>query len=185
MISICWQCFNKKFGGRLVLQSRYTSVLSRIRWNVFTFQQISAVVVQGEVGHALTSWSNKSIKQSIHQQNKLISVPAAQRYGTGSRWIMRAHIQSACRVSESLHFVWISLRVFMCGFHDGRLFVHSACQAALGQHLKKQRTMRGRSRSRGEEVPPSCLSTDCVFAVFLLGAQTQTRRPRFRRCTES
>lgn len=72
MISICWQCFNKKFGGRLVLQSRYTSVLSRIRWNVFTFQQISAVVVQDEVGHALTSWSNKSIKQSIHQQNNYL-----------------------------------------------------------------------------------------------------------------
>lgn len=115
-----------------------------------------------------------SIKPNAY---KIKTLHIAVRYW---QQINHAGPYSECvRVSESLHFVWISLHVFMCGFHDGRLFVHSACQAALGQHLKKQRTMWGRSRSRGEEVPPSCLSTDCVFAVFLLRAQTQTRCPRF------
>lgn len=48
-------------------------------------------------------------------------------------------------------------------------FCHCSWQTALGQHLNTDNAGQEPVRRRGN--PTQCLSTNCVFAVFLLGAQ--------------
>lgn len=71
---------------------------------------------------------------------------------------------------KCMHFVWIRVCVclLVCGFMIDA-FCYSPWQAALGQHLKMDNVRQEPVRRRGN--PTLCLSTNCVFAVFLLGAQ--------------
>lgn len=67
-----------------------------------------------------------------------------------------------------LYSEWEHLSLSLCGFMTDT-FCHSLWQAALGQHLNTDNARQEPVGRRGN--PTQCLSTNCVFAVFLLGAQ--------------
>lgn len=93
--------------------------------------------------------------------------------GIGLRyWLSDISFESIVRVCVRArkHPFYLSLwvRVFVCGFMTDA-FCYSPWQAELGQHLKMDNVRQEPVRRRGN--PTLCLSTNCVFAVFLLGAQ--------------